>query len=340
MGLWTRMRQNLSLKIVSLIAAILLYIFVQQERNPIVTKTLLANVDYRKTQDGYQVIPATSSTTVNVTGPRPSVDRLKDGDVKATADLSGLTGSQSNSSVRVVYELPKGFADVSLDTTQQFIKVRVYRQKSRKFAVEALFKYESLPGLKYGEATIHPSQVSVRGREDVVNRVYKVMAPASPVEPKANIDGDFALVAWDSDQNIIEGVEITPEKVHVTIPQVLLPAEQIVPIQAPLSDRPAAPYVLTDTIYMPNNVKIIGNAQRVAEIRAINTETLSIHDLTTTTTMDATLITPPDVRVRDLQGKPITRVKITFIISKSKVEPPAPEGAPAAPPKHDGPINP
>src|SRR5205807_904730 len=115
-----------------------------------------------------------------------------------------------------------------------------------------------------------------------------------------------------------EGLDFLPEKVHVTIPQVLLPAEQIVQVQTPLSDRPATPYVLTDTVYVPNSVKIIGTPQRVAEIRAITTETLSIHDLISNTTMEAALITPPDVQVRDLHGKPITHVKVTFIISKSK----------------------
>ena len=340
MGLWTRIRQNLTLKIVSTVAAILLYIFVQQERNPTILKTVAVNVDYRKAQDGYQVIPTSKRITVTVTGPRSSVELLKDGDIKATADLSGVTSNQSNSPARITYELPKGIADIALDAPE-FIQVQVYRQKTRKLAVEAIWKHESLAGLKYGEPTIHPFQVSVRGREDVVNRIFKIAAFASPVEPKANIDGDFSLLALDSDQNVIEGVDIIPERVHVTIPQVLLPAEQIVPVQTPFSDRPAAPYVLSDTVYMPNNVKLIGTPQRVADIRAINTETLSVHDLTSTTSMDAALITPPGVQVRDLQGRPITHVKVTFIISKAKTEPsPGPDTPSTTAPKHDGPTSP
>lgn len=337
MSLWTRIRQNLSLKIVSLVAAILLYIFVQQERNPTIQKTLLVTVEFKKSQDGYQVVTPTPRYPVTVTGPRPSIERLKDGDIKAWADISGVTTNQPNFPVRVNYELPKGVPDISLDASQEFVQVQVFRQKTRKMEVEAVWKHEALPGLKYGEPTIHPSLVSVRGREDVVNRIYKIVAPASPVEPKANIDGDFTVQAWDSDHNTIEGVDFFPEKVHVTIPQVLLPAEQIVEVQTPLSDRPAAPYVLTDRVYMPNSVKIIGTPQRVAEIRAINTETLSIHNLTATTTMDAALITPPDVQVRDLHGKAITHVKVTFIITKTKTEPPTPETTTPPPVKHDGP---
>src|ERR1041385_5996800 len=129
MSLWMRLRQNLSLKIISLVTAILLYIYVQQERNPTIPRTLLATVEYRNVQEGYQVVAENTTLPVTVVGPRPSVERLKDGEIKAFADLSSITSNQPGTVVRLKYELPKTAADVSIDSPTEFTRVQVFRQK-------------------------------------------------------------------------------------------------------------------------------------------------------------------------------------------------------------------
>src|SRR5437868_4898355 len=128
MGLLTRFRQNLSLKIVSLIAAILLYVYVQQERNPTIAKQLIANVEYRNTKEGYEVVPASRQIAVTVTGPKSSVEKLKDGDIKATADVSTVPSNQPGAPVRVTYEMPKAVPDILIEGAQEFIKVQVFHQ--------------------------------------------------------------------------------------------------------------------------------------------------------------------------------------------------------------------
>ena len=115
MGLWTRIRQNLSLKIVSLIAAALLYVYVQQERNPTIQKSVLVTIEYRKAPDGMEVIPSIQQLPITVTGPKQSVERLSDGAVKAVADLSGVTSNLPNTQVRLKYELPENLPDLKVD---------------------------------------------------------------------------------------------------------------------------------------------------------------------------------------------------------------------------------
>ena len=321
MVFWAWIRQNLPLKIISIVTAVMLYVYVQQERNPTITRSLLLNVEYRNKQDGYQVLPEGQQVRVTVVGPRQIVERLKDEDIKASANLIGIPANQPNSTARVTYSLPKGATDVSLDPVTDFVSVQLFRQKSRKLRVEATFSNQPPAGVRYGERTIHPSLVTIRGREDVVNRVDKILAFASPAEPKGSIDGDFSLVAWDSDHNSVEGVEIDPPKVHVTIPQVMLPAERVVSVQVIQSDSPKAPYRILDIVTVPNQLTIVGELERVNSINGINTETLSVHDFAATKTIEANLILPPDVEVHDRKGKPVKHVKITFVIGKAAGEP-------------------
>ena len=334
MGLWTRLRQNLSLKTVSLIAAVLLYIYVQQERNPTITRTLVVPVEYKNKQQGFEVFPDSPHVTVSVVGPRPVVERLKDGDIKASADIGSVTSGQSETPVRLVYEVPKSAPDVMLDSQPEFMKVQVFRQKMRKLQPQAIYKKDAPPGLKYGDPVIRPGIVTVRGREDRVNRVDKVVVNASPTEPKASIDGDFSLRAWDSDRNVVEGITIDPDTVHVTVPQLLEPSEGTVFVNPSYADRPAAGYEIVADI-TPNSVRVIGTPHRVSMIHAIYTEPLFVHDITSTTTIEASLITPPDVQIRDEQGRPISHVKVKLTISKAAT-PPGPDGNSPTPPKREG----
>ena len=131
MGLWTRLRQNLSLKIVSLVAAILLYIFVQQERNPTVTRTLFANVELKTCR---RISGRNGDAAHHRQRNRTSAKcgAIKDGDIKAAADVGSVTSKRPGSSVRLSYELPKSMPDIILDSAPEFTKIQVFRQKTRK----------------------------------------------------------------------------------------------------------------------------------------------------------------------------------------------------------------
>ena len=335
MGLWTRLRQNLSLKLVSLAAALLLYVYVQQERNPTVPRTLLADVVFKNLPTGYEINPDTPRITVSVTGPRPSVERLKDGDIKAYADVGNLSSNQPASPVRLTYELPKSTPDVQIDSQSDFVKVQIFKQKTRKLRVEPIYRKEAPAGLRYGEPTVHPSQVTFRGREDHVNSRRQNLAIASSTEPKASIDGDFSLVPWDADNNIVEGITIEPDTVHVTVPQLLEPSEKTVMVSVTIADQTTPPYHTTGPVAVPQSVKIIGSPERVKTVNQVETEPVYIHDLTSSQSIRVSLIARPDVQVRDLQGNPITHVTVTIPISKSPAAPPVNDGAPPSPPRHE-----
>src|SRR5882762_8493290 len=85
MALWKRLRQNLLLKIIALATSILLYIFVQQERNPTFSRQLLAPVVYVNKPSNVEISNETSQVEVQVTGPRAIVEQIKDGEIKAKA---------------------------------------------------------------------------------------------------------------------------------------------------------------------------------------------------------------------------------------------------------------
>jgi YbbR domain-containing protein len=201
--------------------------------------------------------------------------------------------------------------------------------------VKAIWKKDAPPGLKYTEPVIHPYVVTIRGREDRVNRVDKVVAVASPTEPKASIEGDFTLSARDNDNNPIEGITITPDTAHVTITQVPEPLTKVVIVSLIIFEQPAPPYKVLSDSTTPNQVLISGSPSRLNFISRIETENVSLRDLTADKTMTVNLIIPPDITVRDMQGHPITSVTAHFHIVKEAAQPGQENTAPPTP-KREG----
>lgn len=332
MGLWNGIRHNLSLKLVSLVAAVLLYIYVQQERNPTTTRQLLADVVYVNVPQGYEIVPEMNRVTVTVSGSRISLDRLKDGDIKANADISQLHGNQPPAPVRLTYHLPKSVSDVNMDAATDFVKVQIFKEKTRKIEVAAFYKKEPSPGFDYSQPIVRPSTVLIRGREDRVNRVDRVIVSASPSEPRASIDGDFTPVPWDSDNNVVDSISIEPMTVHVSVTQVPQPARKAVFVSVSIVDQPAPPYRITNPITTPNQVVISGDEARIRSISQIETEVLTVRDFTEPKRLDLALIVPPDIHCYDPQGKPIKTVSVYIPVTRA---PATPHVSPGPDQKHD-----
>ena len=81
-ALTARLRENLRLKAVSLAAAVCLYIFVQAEHNPIISREVTAEIIIQQVPGGAVVDTTQHTVTFTISGPRPLVESIKDGDVQ------------------------------------------------------------------------------------------------------------------------------------------------------------------------------------------------------------------------------------------------------------------
>jgi YbbR domain-containing protein len=339
-----RLRENLLLKTISLLAAIFLYVYVEAERNPTITHTLIAPIIRLNPPPDLDIESDQQRLEISVTGPRAIVDRLKDNDIHAQADLQSVKANPSRlASVRLTYSLPT----LPSDMTQQLIfdpptpmyRVHVYQQQTRRMPVEAFYPKEPLQGFHYGHAQVTPQRVTVSGREDRVKSVARLVINAEPSETNATIDGDFDVSARDSDNNTVEGVKLEPDTVHLRVPLVEELPARIVTVSPSIQDLPMPPYTLVNVMVLPNKVKIAGRPERLDKIFTVSTEDISVRDMTQDQELEANLIKPPDIDLRDLSGNPIQRVKVRLFIRKpaqSSGTPPASAPDSNAPSASDG----
>lgn len=313
------LRHNFLLKMIALIAAVMLHLFVQAERNPSQTRAVLAQIVIENLPPNTDV-KNEGQTLVNVTGPRAVMERLKDPEIHAVADLTGIKAKNDEGqmvSVRFTApNLPSGTV-LQFDPPTRRVKMQIFQPETRALPVEVNFPQEPTAGYEYGKPEVKPGRIKVRGMPDAVRKVDALRVVAIPAEPGGSIEGEFPVLARDDKDKSIDGVTLEPNMVQVTVPLVARPPKKIVPISPKVMDLPLLPYRLEEIRVTPNQVQIVGRPERLRQIGTLETEEVSVRDMTETRTIEVELIKPPDVSVQDMNGKSIAKVRVQFVIRRS-----------------------
>ena len=339
-ALLARLRQNMLLKVISLAASILLYVYVQGERNPTVSRPFTAPILYAHRPEDVEIQTDQQQNKVNVSGPRSVLDLLKDGDIRIRADFGEVPRDRvSTLRLRTRYELVGSANDHKADLTfdppePPHESVVVFPQKTQQIAVTVHFSREAPAGFQYAAPLVNPPKIAVTGRVDRVNRIARAAVNAVSIESGATIEGDYLVSARDGDDNQVDGVTLTPPSVHVTIPRVEAPYSKIVSVSADVREQPASGYTLQDLEVTPNQVRVFGRPQQVNRLTTLLTNQISVHDRMEDMVAEVGLALPAGVMAQDADGKTITHVHVRVKIHKlvTPTAPPPPGGDPSVPP--------
>ena len=321
-----RLRQNFALKFIALVASILLYVFVQGERNPVLQRTLIAAVVRQDVPPDVE-IDAEPQLMIGVTGPASIVQRLSDNDIRAVLSLREVARDSAKPQItRVHLEVPglskQAFDSLIFDPPDPTMKVQVYAPITRQLPVHPMYPKDAPAGYNYGPPDINPVSVQIFGRADRVNRVEEVIINAAPVETGARIDGPFAVLPRDKDGNPVEGVTIKPATVRISVPLVEKLPSKLVPISVMLAGLPQPPYTLGRLLPERTYIKVIGRGDILKNIYTIQTEPIPVSDFTETQEVNARLFLPDNAVLRDENDRPIIAVKVRIEIEKGVVEKP------------------
>lgn len=332
-ALLLRLRRNFTLKFISMAAAVLLYFYVQQERNPMVPRVFEVTIGFEGLPSDVAADTDQPQIKVTVTGPQPVVEVLKDSDIRVVADLRSLPNDKMTTervSMRYDIKLPREMqALLSFDPSPlPRLPVQVYPQRSRDIIVEAHFPKEAHAGYHYGTQVIRPERVNISGRIDRVKRVAKVVADAKSLESGGGIDNDFPLSARDADNNPVEGITMSVQTVHVTVPIVDEPYLKILSISPIFNDQPQPGYRIIHLAAEPNQVRVSGRPELIDTLSTLLTEVIPVHDMTDNQVLSVPLVIPKGVVVRDNDGNAITKVVVKITVEKVGTSAPSTSGPP------------
>ena len=266
--------KNLGLKIVSVLAAFVLWLVVVNVDDPVISKTYTGIAveilnDNVLTDQGkcYEIADDMATVNVVVTANRSVIDGMSKDYIKATADLKALTTVDT---VPVEVRSTR-YSDriESVTTRDAYIKLNIENLIRKEVAVST--GYEGVPAEGYILAGVENalSTVFVTGPESLVSRVSTVKAVADI----SGISRDFTitepLLPYDSQQEVIEDERISLSRTVTEIKYIIY-ATKTIPISSGYSGDPAPGFGATGSVITePDSVLIAGKGENFEDMEVV-----------------------------------------------------------------------
>lgn len=179
-----KLTSNLSLKIVSVLAAILIWLFASSASDPVIradytVKVEVTNDDYiTDSNKTYQIDDDDREVTVYVNG-KTSLVSNRENDIVAVADMHQIVEMDENADVVYVpvqIKPTRGITMKNVDIYPKTIPVSIEDVETKEFVVTVNTTGVPANGYVIGECEPAMEKISIRGPESTINKIKSVVA--------------------------------------------------------------------------------------------------------------------------------------------------------------------
>ena len=181
-----KLANNLSLKVISVLIACVIWILVSGTVDPVRTNVRYSGVKVEVKNDGYildagksyQIADEYQTVTVYVTGKKSVVEGRTD--IAVEADLTQIVNMDTNPAyVPVTLKSVSGISEEDVTIIPKTIPVTIEDTVTKEFLVTGMSTGTPGSGYVVGECTTDPEKIQIQGPESVVNKIKSVVATVS-----------------------------------------------------------------------------------------------------------------------------------------------------------------
>jgi YbbR domain-containing protein len=299
-------RHNLAYKLLALVAAIIIWIYVndfqpsnetQNHKNPIISLRVPLKAD--RLASDLLVTNMPSEVTVQVEGRPEDIVGLSAEQDEITAYLYLHGQSAGSCHVPVIVKLPDPFVGMRKKAVPDAVDVVLVKKEQRRLRIEPIFLGAPPDTHRFSAPSISPENATISGASENVRSVRRLAVKLDTEKlSDVGLDADFTILALDSSGKRVKGLEIHPQMAHVLVG----PAEGLSKRVAFVKLNTAGhslPYVVTGITVVPQEVEVSGKASDLANLDMIPTEPLQLSGRTQTFTQRLRLLPPPGVILPD-----------------------------------------
>lgn len=262
--------QDNSLRILSVLLAFILWVYVNSEQNPLREKTLTVPLEVSGPPPGYVYFGSLPETVkVKVEGDKNLLARVSPSDLKAEVwvpgDKTGVTvlpvQVAAAPGTRVTQVLP---AEVS---------VTVDRLAEKEVPVAVSLRGSPATGYTALAPVCRPAYVTVAGPSSVLKEVSQAAAAVDLEGAAENVEMDVPVSAGRRE------LSVNPSAVRVTVPVVGAAGaltSKTVPVVPQTAGTPAAGWEIKRLTANPAAVQVFGPAGALAGIDSVKTEAVNV----------------------------------------------------------------
>lgn len=328
------MINKFTLKILSLIIAVLIWLLVRNVDDPIMVKSFyeipvtIENASYlAENLEIPLLVDGKDTVKVRIKGARSVVSKLKKKDITAVADMTQII-SKDTTPIMVPVEINcAGITESDITVRPRNIQVDIQKQKSVEKTI-AVSTGDTQPDKDYeiGSLKANPEKVTISGPETIIDKIDKVVALIDVTGRKeSNVEINSQLKIYDKNLD-----ELSPKKLEylnlkeisdntIKIQAQFWKVKQNVKIKVEYSGEPMRGYEVDSINLVPNTISIAGTDKALEKLEKEG-NTLEIPgkyiDVTDKTAdfeenIDLNELLPEDLKlVRDLNSSVIATVKI------------------------------
>ena len=316
---------NLSLKIVSAVFAVILWTVIVNIYDPNtsytfsnITVQLVNTQSLTEKNYTFEVVDG-GKISVTVSGPKSVVTDLKTSDIAATADLSKVTAFTDYVDIQVqVVKDGQVLNNVEAVPRTSALKLSIENRDTNTYAVNV--NTTGTPANVYAVAstTTSPTYIKVTGPTSLVEGVASVGVDVDVSGAKGTVNTQSDINMYDSDGNIIanEELEMSSETADVIVE---MARTKTVPVVVKTSGTPSQDCVVTGTSLSQTSVVISGQQEALSKIDNITipSSAVSVDGLSEdkTYTFKLTDYVPSGVKIVS-----DSRLQVTIKISKASTK--------------------
>ena len=292
---------NRALKLVALAIAIVLWLYVGIEQDPISQRTYNVPITVENLSADKVATVSKERVNVKVMGRETRLDGITSEDFKAYVDLSDAKTGDSEAEVHV--SLPNEVYFAKLDPSH--VNVYVEQREGETMNVD-IVRTGMLPdGITIEDMSVEPQNVFVSGNEDALAMVAKVGVAVELDDIYSDSKKDVPVQLYDYEGNIIEPGELKvyPEQVTLNIKVNEADIQKSVPIQAELVGSLSEGVQVDSVTVDPQTAMVEGLPKDLAKITEIKTEPIDLSGIKETTSFTVKLV---GKQLRDVQKVTVT----------------------------------
>lgn len=281
-----KLANNLSLKVISVLIACVIWILVSGTVDPVHTNVRYSGVKVEVKNDGYildagksyQIADEYQTVTVYVTGKKSVVEGRTD--IAVEADLTQIVNMDTNPAyVPVTLKSVSGISEEDVTIIPKTIPVTIEDTATKEFLVTGMSTGTPGSGYVVGECTTDPEKIQIQGPESVVNKIKSVVATVSAdgMTMDATKKAKITLIDQNGEpmsEEYLQFFNISDDH-YVNVLMKLWRVQDDVKIKANYSGTPAKGYQVDKITTTPETISIAGSEAALKKLED-NGNTLEI----------------------------------------------------------------
>ncbi|MDF2633790.1 MAG: YbbR family protein [Pelosinus sp.] len=302
-------KKNLTAKIVALILAIILWVYVMNEQNPPVEVNMEIPLEVRNLSSNLVPVDNPDYVRIRVRGPRTLIAGIGKQDIKTYIDLKGLTEGVNTTKVHTTIPTGMEVVEVAPDKVTLHLESLV----SRQVPVEVKLKGAPPADSIVDKVTYSSHKVAVEGPKGLLDTAVKAVAYVDVAGKNTDFTLSVPLKILDQNgKEVEEGLQIRPNSMYVSLFFVSSTTKKTVDIKPNITGQLVKGVTLKQILTNPQKIEISGDRQIIDKIDALYTEPISLNGIDKDVELDGKL------QVRDGVTISSKNVKVSISVIKQQ----------------------